>query len=84
MMTVGYSRTHQNTKITEIENKIPSVTGSITTAAALKAKATEIDNKIPDTITLVKKTDFNSNITAINGKQTAYKQDNFRQNQWMI
>ena len=73
LIIVGCLKTHQNTKITENENKLPIVTGSVTTAAALKAKATEIDNKIPDTITLVKKSDFNTKITAIKGKQIAYK-----------
>ena len=36
-----------NTKITGIENKIPSVTGLVTTAA-LNTKATEIEYKISD------------------------------------
>ena len=45
---MGWSKkTDYKTKITEIENKMPSVTGLVT-AVALITKATEIENKIPD------------------------------------
>ena len=52
-----------NTKITEIENKIPD-----TSNLATKAALTTVKNKIPDTSSLVKKTDYNTKIPEIEGK----------------
>ena len=52
-----------NTKITEIEGKIPDVS-SLATNAAL----TTVENKIPDISSLAKKTDYNSKITEIENK----------------
>ena len=40
-------RTVDNTKITDMENAMPSITGLVTTAA-LNTKLTEIKNKISD------------------------------------
>ena len=46
--TIGLvKKTDCNTTITEIENKMRSVTGLVITAA-LSAKATQIENKIPN------------------------------------
>ena len=45
-------RTDLNVKITEIENKIPSIAGLATNYSALTA----VENKIPDVSNLVKKT----------------------------
>ena len=44
-------KTGYNTKITEIENKIPDTSG-----LATKSALTTVENKIPDTSGLVKKT----------------------------
>ena len=44
-------KTGYNTKITEIENKIPDTSG-----LATKSALTTVENKIPDTSDLVKKT----------------------------
>ena len=52
-------KTDYITKITEIENKIPSVTGLVTTAA-LNAKTTEIKNKIPNLTNLAAKDALNT------------------------
>ena len=49
-----------NTKFTEIEGKIPSIS-SLTTNSALTA----VENKIPDVSSLVKKTDYNTKISEI-------------------
>ena len=52
--------------ITEIEGKIPSITG-LATASALTA----VENKIPDVSSLVeKKTDYNTKISEIEKKVT--------------
>ena len=52
-----------NAKDTEIENKIPSISG-FATNSALSA----IENKIPDFSSLVKKTDYNTKISEIENK----------------
>ena len=43
-------KTDYNSKISEIENKIPSISGLVTTSAL-----TAVENKIPDVSSLVKK-----------------------------
>ena len=53
-------KTDYNTKMTETEVKIPSVTGLVT-ASALNA----VDNKIPDVSNLGKKTDYNAKISEL-------------------
>ena len=52
-----------NAKITEIENKIPSITG-LATNSALAA----VENKIPNVSSLVKKADYNTKINEIENK----------------
>ena len=52
-----------NIKVTEIEGKIPSISG-LDTSSALTA----VENKIPDVSSLVKKTDYNTKIRAIENK----------------
>ena len=47
-------------KITEIENKIPSISGLATDAAL-----TAVENKIHNVSSLVKKTDYNAKIKKI-------------------
>ena len=44
-----------NPKITDIENKIPSISGSAATSAL-----TAVENKTPDVSSLVKKTDYHA------------------------
>ena len=52
-----------NTKVTEIEGKIPDVSSLVT-----KSALTVAENKIPDVSSFVKKTDFNTKVTEIEGK----------------
>ena len=52
-----------NTKVTEIEYKIPSITG-----LATNSELSAVENKMPDIISLVKKTDFNTKATEIEVK----------------
>ena len=59
-----------NTKITEIEVKIPSIS-SLATYAAL----TTVENKILNISSLVKKTDYNTKITEIEKKLTDHNHD---------
>ena len=51
-------KTNYNTKITEIEGKIRSISG-----LARKTALTAVENKIPNVISLVKKTDYDIKIT---------------------
>ena len=56
-------KTDYNTKITEIENKIPD-----TSNLATKTLLNTVENKIPGTGNLVKKTDYNAKITDLENK----------------
>ena len=57
ILVVLLKKTNYNTKITEIEGKIPSISG-LATNAALSA----VENTIPNISSLVKKTDYNIKI----------------------
>ena len=52
-----------NTKITEIENKIPSISGLATNSAL-----TAVEDKIPNVSSLVKKTDYHTESIEIEKK----------------
>ena len=56
-------KTDHNSKITEIEGKIPDISN-----LATKTALNKVENKIPDTSSLVKKYDYNTKITEIEGK----------------
>ena len=56
---------HCNTKISEIENRIPSITGLATISAL-----TALENKIPSVNNLAKKPDYNTKVCEINKKIT--------------
>ena len=56
-------KTNYNVRNTEIEVKIPSITGLAATAALTAA-----ENKIPDVSNLVKKTDYDAKISNIESK----------------
>ena len=53
-------KTDYNTKITEIESKIPGISN-----LATKAALTTVENKIPDISSLVKKSDCDRKITEV-------------------
>ena len=59
-------------KLTEIESKIPSISGLVTTAAL-----TSVENKIPNVNNLVKKTDYHPKISEIEKKVTDHDHDRF-------
>ena len=52
------TKTNLNTKIRDVKNEIPSITGLATTSAL-----TTVENKIPDTSNLVKETNYNVKVT---------------------
>ena len=61
-----------NAKITEIEGKIPSISGLATNAAL-----TAVENKIPNISSLVKKTDYDTKITENEKKLTDHDHDKY-------
>ena len=61
-----------NAKITEIESKIDSVSGSVTNTAL-----TTIGNKITDVNSLVNKTDYNTKVSKAEKKFTVYNHDKY-------
>ena len=65
-------KTDFNAKVTEIEGKIPSISG-LATNLALSA----VKNKIPDVSSLVKNTDYNTKISDIEKKIIYHNQDKY-------
>ena len=56
-------KTNYNTKITELQNKIPDISN-----LATKIALTTVENKIPNVSNLVKKTDYDTKVTKIENK----------------
>ena len=65
-------KTHYNIKITEIEGKIPDISG-----LATKTALTTVENKIPSISSLAKKTDYNTKITDIENKLNNHNHDKY-------
>ena len=65
-------KTDFNTKVTETEGNIPSITGLVT-----NPELTAVENKIPYVICLVKKTDYNIKISHIEKKITDHNHDKY-------
>ena len=65
-------KTDLNAKITEIENKIPSITELATNLAL-----TAVENKIPNVSNLATKTDHNTKITEIEKKVSDHNHDKY-------
>ena len=60
MLVTWLKKTDFNSKITEVDGKIPSITGLATNSAL-----TVFENKIPDVSILVKKTDCDAGLKKI-------------------
>ena len=65
-------KTDYNAKISEIQSKIPSISGLATTSAL-----TAVENEIPDVFSLVKKTDYSTKISEIEKKVTDHNDDKY-------
>ena len=65
-------KTNYNTKVTELENKIPDISD-----LATKTALTALENKIPSVSNLVKKTDYNTKVTEIENKLTNHNHDKY-------
>ena len=61
-------KTDFNTKVTEIEGKIPSITG-----LANNSELSAVENKIPDVTSLVKKTNLDTELKKISDRITSNK-----------
>ena len=84
-------KTNYNTKITEIEGKIPDISNLATKTAlttvenkipsvsnlATKTALTTVENKIPDVSNLVKKTDYDTKVTEIENKLNNHNHDKY-------
>ena len=67
-----HKKTDYNTKIIDLENKIPDVSNLVT-----KTALTAVENKIPDDSNLVKKTNYNTKITEIDNKLNNHNHDKY-------
>ena len=70
--SVLVKKTDYNTKITEIQDKIPDVS-----SLATKPALTTVENKIPSVSCLVKKTNYNIKITEIENKLDNHNHDKY-------
>ena len=65
-------KTNFNFKISEVEDKIPSISG-----LATNSELAAVENKIPDVRSLVKKTDYNTKISDIEKKITDHDHEKY-------
>ena len=65
-------KTNYNTKITELENRIPDISN-----LATKTASTTVENKIPSVSNLVKKADYNTKVTEIENKLSNHNHDKY-------
>ena len=70
--TWGLVKKNYNTKIVEIEGKIPDVSN-----LATKTELTTVENKIPSVSSLVNKTYYNTKITEIENKLNNHNHDKY-------
>ena len=70
MLVVLLKKTNHNTKVTELDNKIPDISN-----LATKTALTTVENKIPSVNNLVKKTNYNTKITDIENKLNNHGHD---------
>ena len=66
------NKTDLNTKITEIESKIPNITGLVTNSAL-----TAVENDIRDVSSLVRKADYNARVNDIEKKVSDHNHDKY-------
>ena len=70
MLVILLIKTDYTAKVTEMDGKIPSISGLATHAAL-----TTVKNKIPNISSLVEKTDHDTKITEIEKKLTDHNHD---------
>ena len=67
-----FKSTDFNSKINEVESKIPSISGVATNSAL-----TPVENKIPEVSSLVKKTNYNTKISEIENRVNDHNHDKY-------
>ena len=72
MLMAWLKKTDFNSKISEVEGKIPSISG-----LTINSELTAVENKIPDVSSLVKKTDYNTKIKEIENKVNNHNHDKY-------
>ena len=72
MLVVWLKKTDFNFKISEVENKIPSITGLATNSAL-----TAVENEIPYVSSLVKRADYNTKISEIENKVNDHNHEKY-------
>ena len=72
MLVAWLKKTDFNSKISEVEGKIPSISG-----LATNSELTAVENKIPDVSSSVKKTDYNTKINDIEKKITDHDHEKY-------
>ena len=72
MLVVWLKKTDFNSKISEVENKIPSITGLATNSAL-----TAVENEIPYVSSLVKRTDYNTTVSEIENKVNDHNHEKY-------
>ena len=87
MLSIWSKKTDFNTKITEVEGKIPNISGLATSSEltavenkipdisslAASSEVTTVENKIPDINGLLTKTDFDAKLKAVSDRVTKNK-----------
>ena len=87
MLAIWSKKTYFDSKITEVEGKIPNISGLATsseltavedkipdiTSLATNSALTTVENKIPDITGLVTKADFDAKLKAISDRVTKNK-----------
>ena len=68
LLVLFKKKTDFDSKITEVEGKIPNISG-----LATNSSLTAVENKIPDITSLVTKTDFDAKLKAISDRVTKNK-----------
>ena len=68
MLLVLLKKTDFDSKITEVESKIPNISG-----LATNSSLTAVENKIPDITSLITKTDFDAKLKNISDRVTNNK-----------
>ena len=72
MLVAWLKKPDYSSKITELGNKIPSITGLATNSAL-----TAVENKIPDVGSLAKKSNYNTKISEIENKVNDHNHDKY-------
>ena len=72
-MLIIWLKTNFNSKVNEIKDEIPSITGQATNSVLTAVNTENAENKIPYISSLVTKTDFDAELNGISNRVTSNK-----------